>query len=484
MKEPLLIGLDQGSSSTKGILYDSRRQKILAETRGKVSTRRRTKDDRHFVEHDPGDILRSVREAAEFLLKKAPPGSAIRVGLACQRSSFLLMEASGKALTPVVSWQDTRGAKIAQKLKKYNALVYQKTGLYLTPYYALTKLLWFFENNPHWKSRAKKGDILFAPLATYLAYHLTYEKTFAVDATHAQRSLLMNIRTCQWDKGLLKLFGIPAAMLPEIKNTTANYGTLASSPPRPLLTAMIGDQQAAAWAIFSDHERRKTALINLGTGGFVLIPTGPRPKRVPGLLSGILSKTWRAGYLLEGTVNSVQGVLVWMKNTGILKKSDVFRMPQKNEWEKIPVVVSGFGGLAAPYWRSDLKTSIFHLARATHREDFLRGFLLGLAHLFWEILRPLKGTSFYPRELIASGGLSNSAGLMKILSSYLELPIRTVRYSDLTVLGAALAARKTGKGSFIRPSRLFCPGRQDQNKLDRHRQKIHAAIKMLVNRIA
>ncbi|MBI4669319.1 MAG: hypothetical protein HY747_09080 [Elusimicrobia bacterium] len=304
MKQPLLLGFDAGSSSIKGVLYDPSQKKFLAAARLRIAAKKYSAEGALCVEHAPEEILRGAEKILRTLAAKAPACRPIRAAIAAQRSSFLLVDAETyQALTPVISWQDLRGAPLVKKLSSLNSLVYQKTGLYLTPYYTISKLLWLFQKDRDLKSKAEQGRILLAFLPAYLAGHLTRERTFAVDPTQAQRSLLLNIKTCGWDNELLKVFGIPKKMLPPVKSSFDDYGTIAIEGRKEAvkLCATIGDQQAACLALSSvPASSRRPGLINLGTGGFMLLPTGRKLKRIEGLLSGILWKIEnRTEYFLE-----------------------------------------------------------------------------------------------------------------------------------------------------------------------------------------
>ncbi|MBI2069899.1 MAG: hypothetical protein HYT79_04780 [Elusimicrobia bacterium] len=480
MTKPLLIGLDQGSSSTKGILYDPKNKKILASERAGIKTRRRAEGNRQFVEHDPEDILHSVRRVLKRLAARAPARRRLSVGLACQRSSFLFVRAGTlEALTPVISWQDTRGLELLNALQDKAPLVYERTGLYLTPYYMLSKIIWLFEKY-NFGEEARQGTIRLAPLSSYLAARLTKSDRLLVDPTHAQRTLLLNIDSGDWDLALCSAFGVPKPFLPELRETSDDYGTIDLPSRTARLSGMIGDQQGAYWALES-CANDQPALINLGTGGFLLLPTGRKPARAKGLLSGILRKeNGRILYCLEGTVTSIQGALLWLKNAGLLKDTDRFRPPKKGQWGLLPVVSGGFGGLSAPFWRGDVKVAVNGLHQGNTREDIVLAFLLGLTHLFWEILKPLAGTPFYPNKLTASGGLSKSSGLLNILAEYLDLPVRPAENPDLTALGACLAAWPQAKCS-IRLGKPVVPAPSLREEAACYRARAEAALLALIS---
>ncbi|MEK7287215.1 MAG: FGGY family carbohydrate kinase, partial [Elusimicrobiota bacterium] len=429
-----LLGVDQGSSATKGILLDPETGRILAKARARIATRRWQKGSSLFVEHNPEEILQSVQTVLKKLLRHAPRSAALRLGIASQRSSFLLIDpADGRALTPVISWQDTRGLGLVEKLKPHAPRVHRTTGLYLTPYYTLSKLLWLLEKSPSLKARAARGKVKLAFIPTYLAARLTKEGQFAADPTLAQRSLLINLRTAQWDSGLIDAFGLPKTLLPKILDTSANYGTISLNGYAIKISAMIGDQQAAYLALQAGRPGKR-ALMNLGTGGFLLLGAGAEPRRYPGLLTGIAwRRKGRSEYLAEGTVTSISGVLKWLEGLGILKTSDRFEMPRPQDFKRLPHVTGSFGGLASPFWRGDLKVRLDGLDHTTTREQILGAFLLGLGHLFWEILKPLK--SARPKKIIVSGGLSKSRGLLEILANYLDAVLEPVEDADLSALG-------------------------------------------------
>ncbi|MFC1520777.1 FGGY family carbohydrate kinase [Elusimicrobiota bacterium] len=455
-----ILGLDQGSSSTKAVLLACKNGKIIAKTSVPIKTRRYISNGLQFVEHDAQDIWESAKTAIRRVLIKKPKNMQVSsLGISSQRSSCVLIDRESLApLTPVISWQDLRGTNIVKNISQHSELIYERSGLYLTPYYTLSKLIWCLKNIKKAQEKSRKGEACMAFVTTYLAAKLTGGKTLAADPTLAQRSLLYNIEINAWDEDLVRKLGIPKGILPDIVPTNGFYGYTDSkeiglSIP---ITAMVGDQQSAFLAS-STMKDTQSGLINLGTGGFVLIGTGNRLLRFPGLLTGILaghSKTNQ--YMLEGTVTSIQGILRWLADLGIAKSTRELGISKLDPNEQIPIIAGGFGGIAAPFWRSDIKVNIFDLDHSTGKQALLTGFLYGIAHLFWEILKPLKNSELFPKQLIASGGLSNNRDFLQVLSDYMNLPIYPALEHDLTALGACYASDAKTKldlnlGKPIRP---------------------------------
>lgn len=474
-----LLGIDQGSSATKGILFDPQRRRIVAKARVKITTKKRQENGYLFVEQDPQEILASVRSVIAQLSRRAPRESGLLLGIASQRSSFLLMDpASGRSLTPVISWQDTRALELVQRWRAQAPRLYERSGLYLTPYYTLCKLLWVLEKNKTLKNRVDQGAAKLAFIPTFLVRNLTLEKRCVTDPTLAQRSLLFNIATGSWDQNLLTTFGIPQSLLPDLLETTDHYGTLEMSGRRIAIKAMIGDQQAAYLALTQGRPHGQ-ALINLGTGGFLLVGTGAAPQRRQGLLTGI---AWRRNgqtqYLVEGTVTSISGVLKWLAALGLLQEKEKISMPEAEDIGRLPLACGSFGGLASPYWRGDIKVKLEGIDHNTTREHLRSAFLFGLSHLFWEICQHLSNP---PTRIMVSGGLSRSQGLLQILANYLNVPLTPVEDADLTALGAALAASPTDIkitppcGSPVRPQGKY------QTYLEQYRSRAHQALKALLS---
>ncbi|MBI4370141.1 MAG: hypothetical protein HY547_07925 [Elusimicrobia bacterium] len=480
----LYLGLDCGSSSVKGLLYDPFKKRIRARERIRINTSKRAEDGCLFIEQSPQELLNAASSVLNRLLRETTPNENVTIGIASQRSSFLLAETqTGRALTAIISWQDTRGLPLLKKWRASREPVYEKTGLYLTPYYTITKLLWILRENPCLAALARKGLLKLCYLPSYLLLHLSREQRPAIDASLAQRSLLLNCQSAQWDRGLLQKFAIPRALLPELRPTYSFYGTLPDTFKKPgaVIRAVIGDQQAAFLALNAPGGKT-LPLLNLGTGGFVLIPTKSKRWRQAGLLTDILrQKNNRLEYLLEGTVTSIQGAFKWLISIGLMDDEKSFHPPQPGEWPRLPLITGSFGGLASPHWRGDLKVHAHNLDASLSRDELLLGFLLNTAHLFWEILHPLRNLPFYPKELAAAGGLSKSRGLLEIMAQYLEMPIVPVADADLTALGAIQAASNDALRIPIEKGPAIRPNFAGRNERERYRRMAHRELLKLIN---
>lgn len=477
-----VIGLDQGSSSTKGILYDCKSRRVVAKERVRVATQRCYQNDCLFVEHDPQEILASANQTIRKLLKLRPRRDPTAVAIASQRSSFLLVDRQAlKPITPVLSWQDTRAQALVARYQNKASLIHQKTGLYLTPYYSLMKLLWLLEKNPQWRAQAQQGNLLFAFIPTYLVLKWTQGRVHAADPTLAQRSLLFNIERLTWDHDLLKRFKINAGMLPQIKQTRDDYGVIAKhffDEELPIM-AMVGDQQCAFLAL-QNNIAKNSALMNLGTGGFLLIPTGLKLKKILGLLAGILGAfESKPHYLIEGTVNSISSTLRWLNDAGILTSKETLAI-MANKSSQIPSVVGSFGGLAAPYWRSDMNLNILNLRQTTSRQDLIAGCLYGLVHHFWEILNLAQKSNLIPKRLVVAGGLSKNRYFLQAFADYLNIPIDPSLEPDLTALGACAAAGAKLSAQLLKFDKPIKPSKKRSQELLTLRQQNHQALQKFI----
>ncbi|MGD2112186.1 MAG: FGGY family carbohydrate kinase, partial [Gammaproteobacteria bacterium] len=307
MTADLTLAIDQGSRSTRAAVFDARGT-LIALTRQPVSLLRRGRNE---IEQSPQEILDSVQcVLGDILVHAAVDPARIRhAGLATQRSSVLAWErGSGRALSPVLSWQDTRTAERLQALSTHQAEIRQRTGLRLSAHYGAGKLQWLLEHDAATAAAYRAGTLAMGPLAGYLLQHLVEDGTPVVDHANAARTLLWNLERHDWDDRLLDLFAIPRAVLPACRDIIAEYGiTRQGGIP---LDAVNGDQTAALYA----HGRPDpgSLRVNLGTGAFVLLPTGHQAQREPRLLTGISrSDATTADYFLEGTINGAGAALDW-----------------------------------------------------------------------------------------------------------------------------------------------------------------------------
>lgn len=444
MKEEFIIVLDQGSSSSRALAFDLEGA-IRFKTQKKIAL---SYPRPGYAEYDALELLKSQTDSLTELLAKLPPDAEIRaMGLAAQRSTVILWDReTGVPLAPALSWQDGRARAELAKVSVSNTVIHELTGLYKTPYYSASKIKWCLENLPRVKDASAAGRLLISPVSGFILWHLSKGKIFALDPTQAQRTLLFNIRRLKWDAGLLKAFGLGAGQLPAVLPTIGDFGTIKAGGFTIPVRAVLGDQQAALLGL--DAGSVSAAALNYGTGAFLLVNTGSRLVKVPGILNSI---GWReAGakapcHFLESTVNSAATALEWLKvKFGLfseLSEVDGLCRLSRNRLLCLPA----FGGLGSPYWDFSAFTTFAGFSPHTDRHDVVRGVVEGIAYMVGDSLDLIRKKGFNITEIRASGGLSNIDWLLQFQADITGAKVLRMEDTEATALGAAIgAARAAG----------------------------------------
>ncbi len=346
--DSLILAIDQGTHSTRAIVFDTR-GRVVTQSRQAVTLHARNHSE---VEQDPEEIRASMQHVVrQVLADPALEGCAVScAGLATQRSSVVAWDRdTGQSLTPVLSWQDRRTASWIATLGSHEQDVAQRTGLRLSPHYGAGKLRWLLNNVPALATAARDKRLCMGPLASYLLYHLLEGRSACVDHANASRTLLWNLQTRDWDDVLLELFAIPRSVLPECRPICNRYGRTSSG--NIPLRAVNGDQTAALYALGAPQDN--TILVNIGTGAFVLLAVDDPATRPPGLLAGIShSDAGSSRYYIEGTVNGAAAALAWTAARYALTDFEQ-RLPDwLNDITEPALFINTIGGLGAPWWRT------------------------------------------------------------------------------------------------------------------------------------
>jgi len=343
----LTLAIDQGTHATRALVFDEHGRRLASSYRP-VSLQVRS---RAVVEQSPEEILDSLRAVLAEVLHHPDidPARITSAGLATQRSSVLAWDRrNGRALSPVMSWQDTRTAGELVALGPHEAAIRDRTGLRLSPHYGAGKLRWLLRNEARVADARAEGVLALGPLAGFLLHHLTDAKNEAVDHANASRTLLWNLESRDWDPWLLGLFDVPRDLLPECRPILAAHGTIRGGCIP--LSAVNGDQTAALYA--QGLPADNTLVVNIGTGAFVLLPTGAVRRAHSALLSGVSrSDEYAADYYLEGTVNGAAAALDWVADR---YRSADWPAHAPGWLERIaspPVFLNSIGGLGAPWWQ-------------------------------------------------------------------------------------------------------------------------------------
>jgi len=439
MSEEFIIVLDQGSSSSRALAFDLEGN-ICFKAQRKIAL---AYPRPGCAEYDGMELLRSQTESLTEVLAKLPEGAGVRaLGLAAQRSTVVLWDReTGVPLCPALSWQDGRAQGELAKVPLSNTAIHELTGLYKTPYYSASKIKWCLENFPEVRAAAAAGSLLVSPVSGFILWHLSKGKTFALDPTQAQRTLLFNIKRLKWDTRLLEAFGLGSGTLPEVRPTIGDFGRIKAGGFDIPVRAVMGDQQAALLGLGVDSEN--SAALNYGTGAFLLVNTGSRLVQVRGILNSI---GWReAGakapcYFLESTVNSAATALEWLKvKFGIfseLSEVDGMCRLSRNRLLCLPAI----GGLGSPHWDFSTFTTFTGFSPQTDKHDVIRGVVEGIAYMVGDSLDLIRKKGFNITEIRASGGLSNIDWLLQFQADITGAKVLRMEDTEATALGAAIGA--------------------------------------------
>jgi glycerol kinase len=437
MSDGMLLGIDEGTTGVKAALFDERLQP--------VSEARRDKVNRHpeegWVEQDPGEVLVAVAESIGELLERAQ-GEVIACGLDHQGESVLAWDAqTGEPLSPIVVWQDKRSQEILEELAGEEAEVKELSGLPFDPYFSAAKLAWLLKHNQDVKQAREQGRLRMGTVDSFLCDRLG--AGFATEPATASRTQLQRIdRPGTFDERLCEIFGIPLEVLPQIRDTAGDLGTLRheSWPVELPFRGQVVDQQAAlAGAACVEPGRVKATY---GTGVFVLAHVGEDvPEPAGGLLPTVAwSIDGKVEYALDGGVFAAGAMLEWMcHQLGIAENPPALgELAREADTSAGGRVLPGLAGIGAPWWRPNARAVISGIHSGTRRENVARAALEGIAWRVADVVAAIRVTS--PVETLrVDGGLTNEPLLLKLQADSIGAPVEAAG-ADATVLGAAALA--------------------------------------------
>jgi len=439
-----ILALDQGTTSSRAILFDRH---------GQVAATAQHEYPQHFpqpgwVEHDPLDIWHSQLACAREVLKESGIDAAqvAAIGIANQRETTVVWDRrTGEPLCHAIVWQDRRTAERCDALRAagHASLIQRKTGLELDAYFSATKLQWLLTNVPGARTRAERGELAFGTVDSWLAFKLTGRHV--TDASNASRTMLFNINSLRWDPELLDLFGVPASMLPEVVSSSEQVGlTNEAWFGRAIpLAGIAGDQQAATFG--QACHRRGMVKNTYGTGCFMLMHAGEAP---PVSRNRLLSTVgWsvdgRTDYLLEGSVFMGGATVQWLRDgLGIIKQSaDVEALALSVPDSGGVMLVPAFVGLGAPHWDAYARGTIVGMTRGTTAAHIARAAVEAIAYQSAELLAAMqKDAALAVHEVRADGGAARNDMLMQFQADLLGVPLIRPRVTETTALGAACLA--------------------------------------------
>jgi glycerol kinase len=454
-----VAAIDQGTTSTRCMIFDHDGNVVAIDQK----EHRQIYPKPGWVEHDPLEIWARTQEVMRGALQKASDRYSltseqiVAIGITNQRETTVVWDKrTGKPVYNAIVWQDTRTDVIIKRLGKVGttdggrrtAVSGQdrfrvKTGLPLATYFSGPKIKWILDNVKGAKEKAKKGGLLFGNIDTWLIWKLTGEHV--TDVTNASRTMLMNLKTLDWDDAILKVMGIPRAMLPEIRSSSEIYGSVKTGVMQGIPVAGdLGDQQAALFGqtCFKAGEAKNT----YGTGCFMLLNTGEKPvQSKAGLLTTLGYKIGnrKAVYALEGSIAITGALVQWLRdNLGLIQSSaEVEALAESVEDNGGIYFVPAFSGLFAPYWKSDARGVIVGMTRYVNKGHIARAALEATAFQTREVLDAMRKDSGVKLKILkVDGGMVFNESLMQFQADILNVPVVRPKVAETTALGAAYTA--------------------------------------------
>jgi len=446
MENKLILALDQGTTSSRAILFNHD---------GEIVTISRKTFEQIFpqpgwVEHDPNEIWSSqISVAAEVIAKTGITGNQIAaIGITNQRETTIVWDReTSEPVYNAIVWQDRRTAKYCDELKTagHAEMIQKKTGLVLDAYFSGTKVKWILDNVPGAREKAEQGNLCFGTVDTWLIWKLSRGALFMTDVSNASRTLLMNIHTLEWDTELLALFDIPKAMLPQIKQSSEIYGEtcttlFASKIP---IAGVAGDQQAALFGqLCTEPGMVKNTY---GTGCFMLMNTGEKPVYSKNNL--LTTVAWQINnkttYALEGSVFAGGAVIQWLRDgLKIINNTEEIEplatsVPDNGGVYFVPALT----GLGAPHWDQYARGAILGITRGTTNAHIARAAVEGIAYQVYDLAKAMEADfGQESKELRVDGGASSNDLLMQFQSDIFNFNVIRPKTLETTALGAAYLA--------------------------------------------
>lgn len=439
-----ILALDQGTTSSRAIVFDHGGS-ILAVAQKEFP---QIFPKPGWVEHDPRDIWSTQAGVAAEALHKAGLRAAdiAAIGITNQRETTVVWDRkTGQPVCNAIVWQDRRTAPICDKLRaqKLDRVIRKKTGLIVDAYFSATKVQWILQNVIGARAKAKAGELAFGTIDSWLVWNLTGGKVHITDVSNASRTMLYNIHTGAWDDELLKIFGVPRSMLPQVRSSSEVYGDASLLGGTVPIAGIAGDQQAALFG----QVCTKPGLVKntYGTGCFMLMNTGTKPIASKNNL--LTTIAWRIGnrteYALEGSIFIAGAVVQWLRDgLGLIRSSaDVEALAASVLDTHGVYLVPAFTGLGAPHWDAYARGAIVGLTRGSTKAHIARAALEGIALQVMDVLKAMQADSGIKlKELRVDGGACANNLLMQMQSDLLGVPVVRPKVTETTALGAAYLA--------------------------------------------
>jgi len=474
-----IISIDQGTTSSRVCLFNKNGQ--LVDQVQKEFRQIFPKPD--WVEHDAEEIWQTVVYCLKEILTKYSSADVDSVGITNQRETIVLWDKqTGKPVHNAIVWQDKRTDKVCSKLRKTNGNYVKKTtGLVIDPYFSGTKIRWMLDNILETKSLLKENRLLAGTIDTFLVWKLTKGLVHATDVSNASRTLLMSLKTRDWDPKCLKIFGVPAEILPEVRKSNSLFGSIECAEVKNLLTKSLdihgvaGDQQAALFGQVCFEKGMSKC--TFGTGSFILYNIGNQIKYSN---SGLLTTlAWelegeKPYYAFEGGAFVCGAAVGWLRdNLGLMKDSkDIETMAAQVDSAEGVIFVSALAGLGAPYWKDSAKGRIVGLTRKSNKFHLARATLESMSLQNLDIIKVMEKESGKKLlELKTDGGAAKNNLLMQFQSDFLQKKVLRANVVETTALGAAFLSG-LGSGFWKSKSEIKSTWKWDKEFFPRKKSKV------------
>ncbi len=471
-RDPLLLAIDQGTSSSRCIAFSARGEVIALDQQPFEQIYPAS----GWVEHDPEVIWATTLSTAREVLKRvrANQQSVAAIGVTNQRETTLLWDRrTGIPVYNAIVWQDRRTAGQCRMLQEagHESEVIEKTGLRLDPYFSATKLTWILEHVAGTREAAEAGHLAFGTVDSFLIWRLTGGRVHATDVSNASRTALFDIRNGRWDEALCEIFRVPMKCLPDVRDSADDFGTTSAEIFGEALPirGVAGDQQAAliGQACFSEGDVKST----YGTGAFLVLNTGRHLVRSRNrLLSTVAYRIkGETTYALEGSILSAGSTIQWLRDgLGIIARASEIELLAQSVGDTGGVyLLPAFTGLGAPYWDPDARGAIVGLTRGSGRGEIARAGLDSVVYQTRDLLDAMAADGIGPSQLKVDGGMAQNGFFLQRLADVLGVPILRPKMAESTAFGAACLA---GLGHGVYPSlrdvaRLWKPDIRCEPKL-------------------
>ncbi len=440
-----ILAIDQGTTSSRAIVFSSQGEILV--TSQQEFTQHYPADG--WVEHDPEEIWSTTVATCKEALAQAKQMDAkvVSIGITNQRETTIVWDKqSGNPIYPAIVWQDRRTASTCKELASDGnvKLLQTKTGLLLDPYFSATKVAWILDQVDGARERAEAGELAFGTVDSFLIYRLTGGKVHATDVTNASRTNLFNIHDLCWDNELLSLFAVPAAVLPEVKQCTDDYGMAEAGVIGETLPiqGVAGDQQAATvgQCCFEPGDIKST----YGTGCFVLLNTGAQAYASQNQLLTTIAYQIKGElhYALEGSIFVAGAAVQWLRDgIGVIgHASETENLAKQLDYDHGTYLVPAFAGLGAPHWQPDARAALFGMTRDTGPAHFARAALESVSYQTHDLLAAMAQDGVTPKAIKVDGGMVGNDWVCQFLSDILHVEVSRPKVMETTALGAAMLA--------------------------------------------